>query len=183
MLNDRLVADLRARRLDALDELLDRYGPEIHAVAFLVLRNASDAEEVTSDTLLVAWRKIGGLRDPGRLRPWLLRIATRLALRRSRLMRPRHVVPLELADELIAYPSPTLDRLVVGNAIDRLPPRMRAAVALHHVIGLSVPQTAEALGRSENTVKSQLREATARLRRDLAADYRPGMSATTLELP
>ena len=49
-----------------------------------------------------------------------------------------------------------------------LPARMRAAVALHHVAGLTVPQTAEVLGTRENTVKSQLREGLSRLRAALA---------------
>jgi len=55
-------------------------------------------------------------------------------------------------------------RLVLAEALDDLPPRMRAAVVLHYVAGLSVAEVAEATGRSQNTVKTQLREALARLR-------------------
>jgi RNA polymerase sigma-70 factor (ECF subfamily) len=163
-LNEQLVADLRSRRLEALDELLARHGAEVHAVAFMITRNRSDAEEVMADALLTAWRKIGSLRDPARLRPWILRITTRLALRRQ--ARSREVVPIapRLLDG-IADPMPAVvRRLVLAEALDDLPPRMRAAVVLHHVAGLSVAEVAEATGRSQNTVKTQLREALARLR-------------------
>jgi len=133
-------------------------------VAFMITRNPSDAEEVTADALLTAWRKIGSLRDPGRLRPWLLRITARLALRQQ--ARGREVVPLApwLLERLPDRVPTAISRLVLAEALDELPPRMRAAVVLHHVAGLSVAEVAEATGRSQNTVKTQLREALARLR-------------------
>jgi len=163
-LSEQLVADLRSRRPEALDELLARHGAEVHAVAFMITRNPSDAEEVTADALLTAWRKIGSLREPGRLRPWLLRITTRLALRQQ--ARSRGVLPIspQLLERL-ADPVLSVDRrLLLAEALDALPPHMRAAVVLHHVAGLSVAEVAEATGRSQNTVKTQLREALARLR-------------------
>src|SRR5688572_7900137 len=136
----------------------------------MVLRNVADAEEVTADTLLTAWRKIDQLRDADRLRPWLLRTATHLALRRRTRSSPLRTLPLESAGEVADRASPLIARLALGQALDSLPPRMRAVVALHHVAGLSVAETAEAVGRSQNTVKSQLREALGRLRAELAEE-------------
>lgn len=52
----------------------------------------------------------------------------------------------------------------MADALAELPERMRAAVALHHVAGLSVRETAQAMGTSENTVKSHLRDGMRRLR-------------------
>ena len=51
-----------------------------------------------------------------------------------------------------------------------LPPRTRAAVALHYLAGLSVRETAEALGVSENTIKSQVKTGLVRLREVLGND-------------
>jgi RNA polymerase sigma-70 factor (ECF subfamily) len=169
-LDDSLVANLRARRADALGDLLRLHGAEIHAVAYMILRDGSYAEEVTADTLLVAWDKIDRLRDPHRLRPWLLRIATRLALRRRFVRGRTQVVSLDRQPEPLQPGISMVDRLALAEALDRLPRAMRAVVALHHVAGLSVPETAEAVGRSPNTVKSQLREALLRLRRELSED-------------
>lgn len=142
-------------------------------MAYLILRNEQDAEETLADTLITAWRKIDGLRDATRLRPWLLTTATRLALRRRRPFRPR-VVSLDLAADVHSGDRPSVDRVVLREAIDGLPPRMRAALALHDVADLPTSEVAAILGRSENTVKSQLREARARLRRALVEDEPSG---------
>ena len=55
-------------------------------------------------------------------------------------------------------------------ALSRLPRRTRAAIALHYLAGLSVPETARVMGVSENTVKSQLKTGLGRLREDLRDD-------------
>lgn len=164
-----MVAGMRQRNERALEDLLVRHGAEIKAVAYLILRNEQDAEETLADTLMTAWRKVDTIRDPGRLRPWLLTTATRLALRRRRPFRP-HVVTLDAANPLAsADPSP-IDRLELREALERLPPRMRAVLALHDIADLPTYEIAAALGRSQNTVKSQLREARARLRKALLDD-------------
>lgn len=175
-----LVDGLRRQDVDALDGLLRRHGAEIHAVAFLILRNEADAEETVADTLLVAWRKAAAIRDAERLRPWLLTTASRIALRRRRRFRP-NVVSLESAGDVPSRDRSTIERLDLRDAINDLPPRMRAVLALHDVADLPLAAVAEALGRSENTVKSQLREARARLRVAFAdpvestdRDTRPG---------
>lgn len=168
-LTETLVADLQARRPEALDELLYRFGGEIQAVAFLIVRNESDAEEILADTLVTAWQKIGSLRDPQRLRAWLLTTATRLALRRRRRWRPAQLT-LDAADQLAVHDPSPIDRIVLEQAINRLTPRMRAVIALHYVADLPTSEIAAVVGRSENTVKTQLREARAKLRAWLAED-------------
>lgn len=168
-LTETLVADLQARRPEALDELLYRFGGEIQAVAFLIVRNESDAEEILADTLVTAWQKIGSLRDPQRLRAWLLTTATRLALRRRRRWRPAQLT-LDAADQLAVHDPSPIDRLVLEQAINRLTPRMRAVIALHYVADLPTSEIAAVVGRSENTVKTQLREAREKLRAWLAED-------------
>jgi RNA polymerase sigma-70 factor (ECF subfamily) len=118
---------------------------------------------------MTAWRKIGALRDPDRLRPWLLTTATRLALRRRRGFRPQ-VVSLDLAPDLPDREHSPIDRLALQQSINALPPRMRAVLALHDVADLPLAEVALALGRSENTIKTQLHEARARLRRELGTE-------------
>jgi RNA polymerase sigma-70 factor (ECF subfamily) len=158
-----VVEGLRARRPEVLEELLSAYGRQIHGVAYLVLHSTADAEEVVMDTLLTAWDKAGSLRDPEALKPWLLRIATRHSL--SRVRRLRQVDPLGAIDLGIADPSTSAaDHLSLVAAVQELPPRMRAAIGLHYYADLDVDAVAEALGRSRNTVKTELRLGLARLR-------------------
>jgi RNA polymerase sigma-70 factor (ECF subfamily) len=131
-----------------------------------VLRSAADAEEVVMDTLVTAWEKAGSLRDADALKPWLMRIATRQALSRVRDARPSEPLPnaaLRSFDPI----APISDRLSLVTALQALPPRMRAAVALHYYADLDVDAVATALSRSRNTVKSELRLGLARLRRAL----------------
>ena len=163
------AADLRARRPEVIDDLLGECGPAMQGVAYLILRNHADAEEVVVDTMVTAWQKAHTLRNDEALRTWLLRIATRHALSRRRRRRPQE----QLAPEhhhLLTDRGVDPDRLALSEAVALLPPRMRAAIALHHYAGLTVAETASALGKSENTIKTQLREGLARLRETLASD-------------
>ena len=117
------------------------------------------------DTLLTALDRGEQLRDEDALRPWLLRIATNRALgvRRSNArVITLHVLP----DQADASHSED-DRLALLGAVEKLAPRTRAAVVLRYYADLPVRDVAEALGTSENTVKTQLREALAQLRTTL----------------
>ena len=159
------VDALRRRRPEVLDDLLATYGREIQAVAWLILRDRADAEDVTVETLLTAWDRIADLRQDDALRPWLLRIATNKALglrrRGGRVVR-LHVVP--------DRPSPVdlgraaTDRVAILDGVADLPPAIRAAVVLRYYADLPVHEIATALGKSPNTIKAQLQTALDRLR-------------------
>jgi RNA polymerase sigma-70 factor (ECF subfamily) len=75
------VQALRRGRPEVLAELLDRYGRDMHAVAYLIVRDRAAAEDIVADSLLAALDHGRSLRDDDALRPWLLRIATNKALR------------------------------------------------------------------------------------------------------
>ena len=73
------------------------------------------------------------------------------------------------------------ERLTLLSCVERLAPRTRAAVVLRYYADLSVRETAEALGTSENTVKTQLREALEQMRRTLKESGRTGDGDETRE--
>lgn len=163
------VEALRRRKPEALEDVLVAYGRELQAVAYLILRDRADAEDVVAETLLTAYDKASTIRDESALRAWLIRVATNkaLSLRRSQV----RVVPLHAVPD---RPSPgdlgarSGDRLVLLSGLAALPPRTRAAVVLRYYADLSVEETAAALERSPNTIKTQLREALVMLRAGLA---------------
>jgi RNA polymerase sigma factor (sigma-70 family) len=158
------IADLVRQGADeALDHLYARYADEIQGVAFLILRDRFDAEDVMAETLIAAWRRGRELRDSTALRPWLLKIATNRALsirRRRRDVRLIEDVEMPTADTT----SPVAARMALLSAVDDLPAEMRAAIVLHYFSDLSVDDVARTLGKSPNTIKSQLRVALGRLR-------------------
>lgn len=141
-------------------------GPVLLAAARYLVRSEADAADLVQATLEIAVRNRHQLRDPSRLRGWLLAIETREAFRLRR--RLRSLVSLDGAVMEVPVAGPSAEDVAVRLAIARLPARQRAAVVLHHMAGLPVAQTAEAMGISENTVKTLLRLGLARLREVLA---------------
>jgi RNA polymerase sigma factor (sigma-70 family) len=163
------VDALRRRRPETLAALLDTYGRELQGVAYLILRDRADAEDVVIETLLTAFERGGAIRDERALRAWLLRVATNHALgmrRRSGRVVRLTVVP-DVADGFdVSHDAST--RVALLDGVAELPPQMRAAIVLRYYADLSVDEVAAALGKSPNTIKAQLQTALDRLRTHLA---------------
>jgi RNA polymerase sigma-70 factor (ECF subfamily) len=175
------VQALRDRRVDALDALLEAHGREIQAVAYLILRDRALAEDVTIETLLTAFERGASIRDEGALRAWLLRVATNKALsvRRS----GRRIVDLTVVpdrNDHCPFDDDAADRIALLAGLAQLPVQMRAAVVLRYYADLPVDAVAAALGKSPNTIKSQLQTALDRLRRSLADPEAPGPELTEI---
>ena len=141
-------------------------------VAYGVLRHREDAEDVAQEALTRAFRAFGSLRDPERFRPWLVRIAWRLALDRQRADRRR----LRREQAAIDLAPPDVEQLAaadefeerVWRAVDALPEKLRLVVVLAAMQGHDMREVARLLGVREGTVKSRLFAA----RRRLAAGLR-----------
>lgn len=162
------VEALRQRRPETLSHLLAAYGPEVHAVAYLILRDRDDAEDVVIETLLTAFEKGGSIRDERALRSWLIRVATNQALGKRR--RSGRVVRLAVVPDRAAagdLGSESANRVVLLDAIAALPLQQRSAIVLRYYASFSVDEIALALGKSPNTIKAQLQVALNHLRRQL----------------
>ena len=139
------------------------------ASARALLRNEADARDLVQTTLEIASRRIGELRDPLALRPWLMAIQVREAFRfRRRIARFVRLSPT--VEELQSSPGPDSDVIALRAALPKLPPRARAAVVLHYLGGLSVAEVARAMNISENTTKGHLKAGLARLREEFRDD-------------
>jgi len=172
---DSATADAHApavlRPLDAvaLGAAFEREAPVLLAAARAITFDAVEAEDLVQTTFELALRNVHQLRDPGALRSWLLTIQTREAFRLIRRLRRSFGWRGAVIEIPVAHVS-TADSLAIRDALRGLPPRMRAAIVLHHMAGLTVPQVARALDRSENTIRSQLRIGLQRLREALRDD-------------
>jgi RNA polymerase sigma factor (sigma-70 family) len=126
------------------------------------MRNDADARDLVQATCEIAIRKLEQLREPERLLPWLLTIQAREAFRVRRRLRR-----LLTTADVVELPSPGADVdavVALREAVRRLPLRTRAAVIIHYMVGLSVSETASAMGISQNSVKSELKVGLERLR-------------------
>lgn len=159
-----------AADVTALEAFVHEHYPRLVRLAGLITRDPEQAEDAVQAALERAWRKRGDIRDPASLRPWLDRIVVREAIRHARggrlgaVLRLGSTGWLNLAAEL---PEPA-EMMVLREALGRLSPDHRAVVALHLYAGHSVEQTAKILQVPFDTVRSRLRAARDRLRRDLA---------------
>jgi RNA polymerase sigma factor (sigma-70 family) len=148
---------------------LHDHGPLLLAAARAIARDEAEAEDLVQTTFERALRAGTTIREPRAIRAWLLTVETREALRVVR--RLRRTLRLDPAvHELPVVGPETSESIDLDRALGRLSRPIRAAVVLHHMVGLSVRETAAALGVTENTAKARLATGLARLREWLDED-------------
>jgi len=138
-------------------------------VAYLITRNAADAEDATQDGLVKAWRAFGRFRAGAPMRPWLLKIVANEARNKRRSAGRREALALR-ASPGEAAPSP--EEATIGaderrrllEQLEQLPEQARLVLACRYLLDLSEDETAAALGVRHGTVKSRSARALARLR-------------------
>jgi DNA-directed RNA polymerase specialized sigma24 family protein len=160
--------DLGTAAPDALAATFTEHASLLLAAARLLTRNDADARDLVQATLEIAIRNAGDLRDPQAAPAWLLTIQAREAFRLQR--RLARLIPLGPTGLEPVVAAPDAESVALRSALGRLSPRVRAAIVLHHMAGLTVAEVADALGVSPNTVKTQLRQGLARLRELLSDD-------------
>ena len=142
---------------------LHTHGPLLLAAARSITGNEAEAEDLVQITFERALRAGPSIREPLAIRGWLLTVETREALRVvRRLRRTLHLDPT--IHELPVDGPDSSESVELDEALAKLSRPIRAAVVLHHMVGLSVRETAQALGVSENTAKARLKSGLARLR-------------------
>lgn len=139
---------------------------QVLRIAFRILGNWADAEDVAQETFLRLHRHGTGFRDEASLGSWLYRVTVNLCFDRTRAAKPAAEMP-ELQAAGISAESNMIQEQVKEKlmaALATLPARERAAVVLREIEGLTTAEVAEVLGSSEVTVRSQISRAMARLR-------------------
>jgi RNA polymerase sigma-70 factor (ECF subfamily) len=130
-------------------------------VAFSVLRQRQDAEDVAQEAFAKAYRRFAALRDPEQFRRWIVRVTWRLAIDRWRADRRRRareeaafVTPQVAGTEEAAAAARRTAQLWEG--IDALPEKLRLVIVLSAIEGHGVQEVAKLLGIPAGTVKSRL---------------------------
>ncbi len=184
--DEALVARAKQGDLSAFEELVSRYERQVYGLAWRILRNPHDAEDITQQTFMKAVEHIRGFREESRFSTWLLRIATYAALKVIRKRKGLEMVSLDASrsddderpvtrPEFIADWKDSPERLAQGRetgafiekALDELDEKYRLIFLLRDVEGVSVRETAETLGITEANVKVRLLRARLQLRERL----------------
>ncbi len=152
-------------------EFLDSRAVVMRRTAYLLCggdwHRAEDLVQTTLTKIYVAWPRI---RQDGSVDAYSRKIMVRAAIDESRkAYRRRESVVEELPEATGIPPVGVEDAVDVRRALAQLPAGQRAVVVLRYWEDLSVTETAQALGKSEGTIKSQAAKGLAALRRLLAA--------------
>ncbi len=173
-------------RDDAITRLVAELGPRLYNVSLRMCGTPAEAEDLVQDIFLQAWRKWDQFEGRSKVSTWLYTIAARACQRKHRRKsgEPEEtlsldgdlpsgeplmaVIPAAGADaESEALRAEAIER--VQCAIVQLPPEFRLVVIFKEVLGLSVAETAEAIGIKPETVKTRLHRARLRLRKEMVS--------------
>ena len=161
------------------ESLVREHADFVYNVAFRMMGNHEDAEDVAQDAFLSAYRAFHRFRGESRVTTWLYRITVNAALMRLRKTKlQRSLTHTGIEDVEVPDWSQTPDRAAQNSelqdklrqGLDRLEPDLRAAVVLRDVQGLSNAEAAEVLDLSVAALKSRLHRARVLLRQFLS-DY------------
>lgn len=161
---------------DAFEQIVRRHHDRVYRLAFGMMKNQSEAEEVVQETFLNAWKSIDSFRADSTPATWIYRIAANAALTRLRSKRRNPTLAFDevpngasLSGEVELLGTPTAwsrqpdEKLltselggIIDAAVDLLPEKYRLVLLLRDVEGLSNEEVAHTMGLTIPTVKSRL---------------------------
>ncbi len=170
----------------AFEAIMRRHNQRLFRTARGIVRSDGEAEEVTQEAWMKAWRALSGFRAESKLSTWLVRIVVNEALGRLR-RKSAQIIPLEVAmmssdrdtqSALTEAPDRSPDqsaerlqvRALVEARIDLLPEVFRSVFMLRAIEEMSVDEVSEALGIPTATVRTRYFRARALLRESLARE-------------
>ncbi len=174
----------------SFEELVKRYEKKIYNLAYRIMGNKEDANDILQETFLEAFRKLSSFEGKSKFSTWLYRIAVNLCLMKKRREKKIDEVPLdmpiltkeedeikgELRDDWSKNPLATLEnkevRKKLSKAIDSLPEEYRTVILLRGVNGLSNEEVAKVLKISLPAVKSRLHRARLFVRDQLSQYFK-----------
>ena len=173
-----LIQQSLAGDQSAFAQLVKKYQRSVHALAWRKIGDFHIAEEVTQDTFLQVYKKLGTLQDPHRFEGWLYRIASRQChawLRKKRMQtQSLEETDIDLIEKTTysqyiaeeqAKAATEAQRSIVHKLLARLRESERTVVTLHYFGEMTCEEISRFLGVSASTVKSRLRRARLRLKK------------------
>ena len=184
-MTDDLAIVERAKRGEeaAFGELVERYKKKIYYLSLDMTGNHHDAEDMSQEVFIRAYRSLDGFRGNAKFSTWLYRIAVNMGLDRRRNKMTAAVMPWENMESVAVFHAAdrrsnpfdpekqaesSLIRQHIDKALLRLNAKERSVFVLRHYHDLKLDEIADVLHVSIGTVKSSLFRALQRLQKELA---------------
>ena len=178
-----------ARRGDAgaFEYLYKAHCRHVYSVCLRMIKNPAEAEDLTQQTFLQVFRKIGTFRGESGFSTWLHRVTVNIVLMHLRRHKPAEIPVEDLVRHSLSGEGPleegsddsmlgAIDRLSLMRAIPKLPAGCKKLFLMHDVIGYEHSEIAGLVGCSTGCSKSQVHKARKRLRRLLLGEASQGDS-------
>jgi RNA polymerase sigma factor (sigma-70 family) len=164
-----VVAMAAAGDVAAFSRIVAEHHDDMVRVCFVICGDMEAAQDAAQVAWSHAWRRMRSLREPGRLRPWLVTIAANEVRKSMRRERRGRVVELAVADvgSDDLDPSRWQTQADLATALGRLGADDRQLLALRHVAGFDAGEIGRSIGMTSSGVRSRLARAAARLRTEL----------------
>lgn len=162
---DEFLKRLRRHEQAAFHELVDVYSQQLFRVAYSMVGNSADAEDVVQETFTAAFAGIGKFRGESSLKTWLMQILVRQCAKVLRSRGRRMTIGIEKADEPLHDPAPASEsKLDVIEMLQKLSPEHREVIVLRELQGMGYEEIAAALKIPRGTVESRLHRARQELK-------------------
>ncbi len=167
-----LVSLAQAGHVEAFERLYRENVGRVHAVCLRMTRDATQAEDLTQEAFIRAWRKLKSFRGDSAFSTWMHRLTVNLVLThlRSEGRRASRVTiteDLESVDKTGVQPT-MRERMDLEAAIAQLPDGARRVFVLYEIEGYRHDEIADMMGIASGTTKAQLHRARRMLREVLA---------------
>jgi RNA polymerase sigma factor (sigma-70 family) len=155
----------------AFASIVSAHHEDMRRVCVVVVGDDTLADDAVEAAWSIAWQKLATLREPARLRPWLVSIAVNEARQLNRARRRRSLVEVgvDRVDEPAGGPDPSsaISAIDLRNALARLDPADRALIAMRYIAGFDATELAYATGRSPSGTRARLARLLQRLEKEL----------------
>jgi RNA polymerase sigma-70 factor (ECF subfamily) len=153
----------------AFAQIVEAHHPDMRRVSYAICGDLDLVDDALQQAWHIAWRKLSTIRDPDRLRSWLVAVAANETRQLVRRRRRRPEVELEPGWHKALSPNPGPDaRLIdLARVLRQLSAEERALLAMRYVAGMNATEIADVAGGTPSGVRSRLARLLARLREEL----------------
>ena len=150
----------------AFGDLYEMFSRDMFRFAFYYTGSEAVAEDCVSEAVLIAFRKIGELKNISAFKSWLFRILRNCCV--SSFRKKSREIPVESGESAVhSFDGEANEKISLKNALMRLPEAERELLILYYCVGYTSREISLMLTMNENTVRSKISRSTEKLKKEL----------------